>query len=65
MPRYKLNSAHTHPEDLDDGRNLAPGDVVNLTKDAAGEPNAKRLIEDGALLPVEQQKDDKGKGGDS
>ncbi len=49
--KFKLRQDH-HPEDLDGGRVLAPGDEIDLNTQQAQEPKAAQLIADGLLLPA-------------
>lgn len=47
---YKVVSDHA--EDLADGRVLAPGEVVKLSKEDLEDPHNQRLLEEGKLLDV-------------
>lgn len=48
---YRLHS--DHPEDLDDGRVLEPGEYVDLSEEDASQARATSLIEDGRLVQVD------------
>jgi hypothetical protein len=48
----------THVEDLDDGSQAAPGDVIELNKDQVREPRAEELIANRVLLPVDDKAED-------
>lgn len=52
--QYVLVSAH--PEEVDGGRTLIPGEAIGLTKDELEQPAAKRLIDEGLLITLEAKK---------
>jgi hypothetical protein len=60
MAGSTYKSASNHVEDLSDGRTLAPGEVVSLTKEELSDPHNKRLIDEGVLITAEQPKDKEG-----
>jgi hypothetical protein len=52
----KFTFVGSHSDDLANGRPLAIGDVVDLTRDQQAEPHNARLIESGSLIPSKPQK---------
>lgn len=55
------------PQDLADGKVLAPGETVDLSAEQAKEPHNKRLIDEGALVKpsAKKQSDDPEKEADA
>lgn len=53
MKQYKCVS--THPEDLDDGRVVAPGERTDLSDEQAKLPVAARLFAEGKLIAVSEE----------
>lgn len=53
LARY-LNTRRV-PQDLADGRNVAPGQATSLTAKQQKEPHNKRLIDEGVLAPVKKE----------
>lgn len=50
MSKYRFDGLHV--EDLDDGTTVEPGQVLDLSPDAAKQPRATALIETGALVEL-------------
>lgn len=49
---YTLHPGWSHPEDLDDGRRIAPGETLEgVDVDVVTAPRGYRLLESGGLLP--------------
>jgi hypothetical protein len=53
--KYRVDSLHA--EELADGPNVAPGDVVELDKDQIELPVNQALIERGVLIELEEVED--------
>lgn len=54
-----LKNSRPVPQDLADGKVLAPGDGVELSDDQLNEPHNARLVEEGVLAaPEERTKED-------
>lgn len=56
--KVKLSASHPHPEDLDSGRQLAPGEVVDVPKGELDGERAEALIATEVLFVL----DDPGEG---
>lgn len=54
----KFRCVSTHPEDLADGRQLAPGDFADLSKDQLREDRNEDLIAEGKLIPMDKKAED-------
>jgi hypothetical protein len=52
---FEFRHVGAHPDDLDDGRQVAPGDLVELTEDQIREPRAQELIAIAVLLPTDEK----------
>jgi hypothetical protein len=50
MKHFRFDGSHV--EDLDDGRTVEPGQIFELTPDAAALPRATALIENGLLVEL-------------
>jgi hypothetical protein len=62
---YLVSVGLRHPEELADGSQVEPGQVVTLTEEEQDEPQNKRLIEEGHLIHRDadtQKAEDKGPG---
>lgn len=60
MQHYR--NVGTHPELTAEGAELAPGESTEVIKKFdASNPQNKRLIDEGILLPIEETKHTKGK----
>ena len=69
MKKFKCVS--DHPEDLDGGRVLAPGEFVELDDEAVELPRMQQLLNEGRLLDVTEARSEptplggRNRGGDS
>lgn len=54
----KFKCVSTHPEDLADGRILAPGEYADLDDEAQKDPHNQRLIEEDILIDASEVPDE-------
>lgn len=54
----KFRHAGAHPEDLADGRMVAPGEAVFLTDEEAAEPFNQAKIADGVFIPTGEKSEE-------
>lgn len=45
----------THPQDLADGRMLAPGELADLDDEALQDPHNAALVEEGKLIEADEK----------
>ena len=51
----KFKLVGDHPEDLADGRVLAPGEEADIKKEDLEDPHNQRLIEEGILIELSDE----------
>lgn len=55
MAELEYKWVGTHPQDLADGRMLAPGETVVLSEEDVRDPHNESLLADGALIPTDEK----------
>lgn len=55
--KSRFRSVSSHVEDLADGRTVPPGEFIELTDDELQDPHNLRLLQEGVLMRIEEDKD--------
>lgn len=55
MAELEYKWVGNHPQDLADGRMLAPGDTVKLSEEDVRLPHNESILADGLLIPTDEK----------